>query len=143
MSSSDAAIRRSSRRRDARRQRAAGLAVHVTELDMDVLPRDPDMWGADLSKKAAIKAKTNIYPDGLPAEMQQKLAKRYADVFAPLLWDRGGHEKPAFAAVVEVLRRHGEKPRTYLEDAQIFQLWVEGRAVRLSSPAHAVITMVL
>jgi endo-1,4-beta-xylanase len=57
----------------------------ITELDMDVLPRDPDMWGADLSKKATIKAKTNIYPDGLPAAMQEKLAKRYADVFALFL----------------------------------------------------------
>jgi endo-1,4-beta-xylanase len=110
----------------------------ITELDMDVLPRDPDMWGADLSKKAKIKAATNIYPDGLPSAAQEKLARRYADVFAlflkhgvgrvtfwgvtdasswlhnfpipgrvnyPLLWDRDGHEKPAFAAVVEVLRK--------------------------------------
>jgi endo-1,4-beta-xylanase len=61
--------------------RAAGIAIHITELDMDVLPRDPDMWGADLSKKVALKAKTNIYPDGLPDDMQQKLARRYADVF--------------------------------------------------------------
>lgn len=117
--------------------RKAGLAVHVTELDMDVLPRDPDMWGADLSKKATIRAATNVYPDGLPPAMQEKLARRYADVFAlflkhdvgrvtfwgvtdatswlhdfpipgrvnyPLLWDREGREKPAFAAVAEVLR---------------------------------------
>jgi endo-1,4-beta-xylanase len=117
--------------------RAAGLAVHVTELDMDVLPRDPDMWGADLSKKQQIRAKTNVYPDGLPPEMQEKLARRYADVFRlflkhgvarvtfwgvtdagswlhdfpipgrvnyPLLWDREGREKPAFAAVAGVLR---------------------------------------
>lgn len=61
--------------------RGAGLAVHVTELDMDVLPRDPDMWGADLSKKQQIRAKTNVYPDGLPPQMQEKLARRYADVF--------------------------------------------------------------
>ena len=61
--------------------RGAGITPVITELDMDVLPRDPEMWGADLSKKASIKAKTNIYPDGLPGEMQQKLAKRYADVF--------------------------------------------------------------
>jgi endo-1,4-beta-xylanase len=119
--------------------RKAGLAVHVTELDMDVLPRDPDMWGADLSKKATIKARTNIYPDGLPPAMQERLARRYADVFAlflkhgvsrvtfwgvtdatswlhnfpipgrvnyPLLWDRDGRAKPAFDAVVEVLRKH-------------------------------------
>jgi endo-1,4-beta-xylanase len=117
--------------------RAAGLPVHITELDMDVLPRDPDMWGADLSKKAKIRAATNVYPDGLPPAMQEKLARRYADVFAsflkhgvvrvtlwgakdadtwldnfpipgrvnyPLLWDRQGREKPAFAAVAEALR---------------------------------------
>jgi endo-1,4-beta-xylanase len=65
--------------------RQAGLAVHITELDMDVLPRDPEMWGADLSKKAKIKAATNIYPDGLPPAMQEKLARRYADVFGLVL----------------------------------------------------------
>jgi endo-1,4-beta-xylanase len=119
--------------------RAAGLVPLITELDMDVLPRDPDMWGADLSKKTKIRAKTNVYPDGLPPAMQDKLARRYADVFRlflkhgvgrvtfwgvtdattwlddfpipgrvnyPLLWDRDGREKPAFAAVVEVLRAH-------------------------------------
>jgi endo-1,4-beta-xylanase len=65
--------------------RAAGIAVHVTELDMDVLPRDPDMWGADLSRKATIRAKTNIYPDGLPPAAQETLARRYADVFSLFL----------------------------------------------------------
>jgi endo-1,4-beta-xylanase len=116
----------------------SGVAALVTELDMDVLPRDPDMWGADLSKKTAIRAKTNVYPDSLPAAVQQQLAQRYADVFAlflkhgvsrvtfwgtsdattwlddfpipgrvnhPLLFDRSGHEKPAFQAVVDVLRK--------------------------------------
>lgn len=116
---------------------AAGVQPLITELDMDVLPRDPDMWGADLSKKMKLKAATNIFPDGLPDAMQQKLARRYADVFAlflkhgvrratfwgltdgtswlnnfpipgrvnyPLLWGRDGKEKPAFDAVVDVLR---------------------------------------
>ena len=116
-----------------------GVKVLLTELDIDVLPRDPEMWGADLSKKAAIRAATNIYPDGLPDEQQRQLARRYADVFRvvlrhrdrvsrvtfwgvtdrqswlhdfpipgrvnyPLLWDREGRTKPAFDAVVEVLR---------------------------------------
>jgi endo-1,4-beta-xylanase len=123
--------------------RASGATPLVTELDMDVLPRDPDQWGADLAKKAKIRAATNIYPDGLPAAVQAQLARRYADVFAlflkhgvgrvtfwgvtdatswlhdfpipgrvnyPLLWDRSGHEKPAFAAVVEVLRRGAPAP---------------------------------
>jgi endo-1,4-beta-xylanase len=97
------------------------------------------MWGADLSKKAKIRAATNIYPDGLPDEQQALLARRYADIFSavlrhrdvlsrvtlwgvtdaqswlhdfpipgrvnyPLLWDRQGQPKPAFDAVVEVLR---------------------------------------
>jgi endo-1,4-beta-xylanase len=65
--------------------KASGTTPLITELDMDVLPRDPEMWGADLSKKMKIKAATNIYPDGLPPAMQQKLAKRYADVFALFL----------------------------------------------------------
>jgi endo-1,4-beta-xylanase len=63
----------------------AGVQPLITELDMDVLPRDPDMWGADLSKRVQIKAATNIYADGLPDAMQQKLARRYADVFALFL----------------------------------------------------------
>jgi endo-1,4-beta-xylanase len=133
--------------------RAAGLVPLITELDMDVLPRDPDMWGADLSKKAKIRAKTNVYPDGLPPAMQDKLARRYADVFRlflkhgvgrvtfwgvtdattwlddfpipgrvnyPLLWDRDGREKPAFAAVVEVLqaRSPAESPTRRQEVAR-------------------------
>jgi len=65
--------------------RASGTKALVTELDMDVLPRDPDMWGADLSKKAKIRAATNVYPDGLPAAVQEKLARRYADVFTLFL----------------------------------------------------------
>jgi endo-1,4-beta-xylanase len=70
--------------------RAAGIRPLVTELDVDVLPRDPDMWGADLSKKATIRAATNVYPDGLPPAMQEKLARRYADVFALFLKHRVG-----------------------------------------------------
>jgi len=65
--------------------RASGTRAIITELDMDVLPRDPDMWGADLSKKAKIRAATNLYPDGLPPAMQERLARRYADVFALFL----------------------------------------------------------
>jgi endo-1,4-beta-xylanase len=122
--------------------RASGTTPLVTELDMDVLPRDPDQWGADLAKKAKIRAATNVYPDGLPAAAQERLARRYADCFAlflkhgvgrvtfwgvtdattwlhdfpipgrvnyPLLWDKDGREKPAFDAVVEVLRKHARR----------------------------------
>ena len=63
----------------------AGVNVMLTELDVDVLPRDPEMWGADLSKKATIRAATNIYPDRLPDEQQQRLAGRYASIFELVL----------------------------------------------------------
>jgi endo-1,4-beta-xylanase len=64
---------------------AAGVKVLITELDVDVLPRDPGMYGADLEKRGKYRAETNLYPDGLPADKQQELAKRYADVFALFL----------------------------------------------------------
>ncbi len=124
---------------------AAGLKAMLTELDVDVLPRDPEMWGADLAKKMKIRAVSNIYPDALPAVKQQELARRYADVFAlvlkhraavsrvtvwgvtdaqswlhdfpipgrinyPLLFDREGRPKPAFQAVVAVLRGGATEP---------------------------------
>jgi endo-1,4-beta-xylanase len=63
----------------------AGVKVLITELDVDVLPRDPGMYGADLEKRGKYRAETNLYPDGLPADKQQELAKRYADVFALFL----------------------------------------------------------
>jgi endo-1,4-beta-xylanase len=68
--------------------RASGTRPLVTELDIDVLPRGPDMWGADLSKKATIRAATNVYPDGLPDEQQRLLARRYGDIFALVLKHR-------------------------------------------------------
>jgi endo-1,4-beta-xylanase len=60
---------------------AAGLKTHITELDMDVLPRDERMYGADLDARAKFRAGTNVYADGLPPDKQQELAQRYADVF--------------------------------------------------------------
>lgn len=61
---------------------AAGVRVHITELDVDVLPRSPDMFGADLNKRAKISPENNPFTDGLSAEMQEKLARRYAEIFA-------------------------------------------------------------
>jgi endo-1,4-beta-xylanase len=117
----------------------AGVKAMITELDIEMLPRDPKMFGADLATRQEFKDKTDIYKNGLPPEQQQQLAKRYADAFAlflkrrdmltritfwgvsdahtwlnnfpvpgrtnhPLLWDRQGQPKPAFNAVVEVLK---------------------------------------
>lgn len=106
---------------------STGLKVMYTELDINLLPNTPR--GAD-------PAVADPYKDGLPADIQQQLAERYADVFGiflkhrdavtrvtfwglsdadswlnrgrmnyPLLWDRQRQPKPAFQAIVDVLRR--------------------------------------
>jgi len=75
--------------------------VLLTELDVDVLPRDPDMWGADLSKKATIRATTNIYPNGLPDAQQEELARRYADIFSLVLKHRAAVSRVTFWGVTD------------------------------------------
>jgi endo-1,4-beta-xylanase len=54
---------------------ATGVKVMVTELDVDPLPRKVN--GVDV---AEMKEKPNPYVHGLPPDMQDKLAKRYADL---------------------------------------------------------------
>jgi len=113
---------------------ALGIRVNISELDVEVLPRATD--SADVSATAAGTAPLNPYPNGLPDDIQQKLAKRYAELFRvfvqhqaaigrvtfwgvtdgdswlnnfptrgranyPLLFDREGKPKPAFASVVK------------------------------------------
>jgi endo-1,4-beta-xylanase len=115
---------------------ALGMRVNISELDVDVLPRTARGDSADIAATAAGTAQSNPYPNGLPEEMQQKLARRYAELFGvfiqhrnvmgrvtfwgvtdgdswlnnfptrgrtnyPLLFDREGKPKPAFAAVLQ------------------------------------------
>jgi endo-1,4-beta-xylanase len=103
--------------------KALGVRVNVSELDVDVLPRDANL---------------NPYTAGLSDEVQQALAKRYGEIFSvfakhrgaidrvtfwgvtdrtswlndfpargrtnhPLLFDRDYKPKPAFDAVVSVI----------------------------------------
>jgi endo-1,4-beta-xylanase len=103
-----------------------GLKVMYTELDINLLQN---------IARGTDPATANPYANGLPDEVQQQLARRYADVFGvflkhrdavtrvtfwglsdadswlnrgrmnyPLLWDRQRQPKPAFNAVVDVLR---------------------------------------
>lgn len=60
---------------------AAGVKVAITELDIDVLP---SAWAhtADVGVKVEQKPDMNPYASGLPEDVQQKLTKRYADLFA-------------------------------------------------------------
>jgi endo-1,4-beta-xylanase len=77
----------------------AGFKVLITELDVDVLPRDAAMYGADLAKKAEMRAETNLYANGLPADKQQELAQRYADVFRLFLKHEGKIARVTFWGV--------------------------------------------
>jgi endo-1,4-beta-xylanase len=59
----------------------AGFQVHVTELDVDVLPRPSDMEGADLNVNYAESEEWNPYKNGIPAEVEKQLVDRYVSLF--------------------------------------------------------------
>jgi endo-1,4-beta-xylanase len=61
-----------------------GIKTMITELDVDVLPGRDASGTADISLRRASNPALNPYPNGLPAEMQQVLAKRYAELFTVL-----------------------------------------------------------
>lgn len=66
---------------------ALGLKVMITELDVDVLPltREGQVIGTVLTHKQfqlpEFKHYLDPYPDGLPADVQQRLTDRYAELF--------------------------------------------------------------
>jgi len=60
---------------------AAGVKVNITELDVDVLPRGRRPNTADVAAAAQQAPLGNPYTAGLPDSVQQKLAKRYAELF--------------------------------------------------------------
>lgn len=67
---------------DAIRQFAElGVEVMVTELDVEMLPREMGNNAADVSQNTAANVRLNPYPDGLPQAMQEAQARRYADLF--------------------------------------------------------------
>jgi endo-1,4-beta-xylanase len=58
----------------------AGVKVMITELDVDPLPRD--VSGADL---AVTEKGGNPYRQGLPPEMQERLARRYGEIVTAIV----------------------------------------------------------
>lgn len=72
-----------------------GLKVHVTELDVDVLPPARNT-GADIANREQYAATNDPYKAGLPDEMQEKLADRYEQIFRILLKYRGSVERVTF-----------------------------------------------
>lgn len=67
---------------------ALGVKVMITELDVDMLPRPEKADGLDADRNVEmpddprLRRRLDPYVDGLPADAQQRLATRYAELFA-------------------------------------------------------------
>jgi len=59
----------------------AKVKVHITELDVSVLPMAFGYSGADISTRYELQDELNPYRDGVPDEVLEKQAERYEDIF--------------------------------------------------------------
>ncbi len=78
-----------------------GLKVHITELDISVLPNRDKQNSADVANKAAYEAGLNPYTAGLPDAVQQAQAQRYAELFAVFVKHRDAVERVTFWGVTD------------------------------------------
>ncbi len=74
---------------------ALGLEVHITELDVDVLP-NPNEKGAEVSNRFEYSRENDPWPNGLPDEVQKQLADRYEQFFRMLLRHRTSVKRVTF-----------------------------------------------
>ncbi len=58
-----------------------GLALHMTELEVDVLPVAWEFTGAEISTDFEYSDQLNPYAEGLPDKVQQQLTDRYVQMF--------------------------------------------------------------
>jgi len=65
-----------------------GIKVNVTELDVSVLSDPEGFNGAEVTMDFAMQEKLNPYKKGLPDDVRQKLATRYADLFGVFIKHR-------------------------------------------------------
>jgi endo-1,4-beta-xylanase len=64
---------------------ALGVKVMITEMCIDVLPRAFDQMGADIRLSAELSKELNPYANGLPDQVQKRLADRYGELFSIFL----------------------------------------------------------
>jgi len=74
---------------------ATGMRIHITELDVDVLPQAGKRT-SDVSANAGYQKLLNPYVNGLPEEMQDKLASRYEELFKLFLKHRDKIDRVTF-----------------------------------------------
>jgi endo-1,4-beta-xylanase len=72
-----------------------GLQVHISELEVDVLP-SPNQPTAEISTSVEYSDAQNPWPEALPDEIQERLAERYEQVFRILLRYRDSVERVTF-----------------------------------------------
>jgi endo-1,4-beta-xylanase len=65
-----------------------GGQVIISELDVDPLPRPEELIGADVSKRVERTPELDPYADGLPEDLQRRLAQRYRDIFGAFVKHR-------------------------------------------------------
>lgn len=58
-----------------------GMRLHMTELEVDVLPVAWEHSGAEISTDFEYADELNPYPDGLPDEVQERLTQTYVNLF--------------------------------------------------------------
>lgn len=77
------------------------VKVMITELDVDVLPSAWAALNADVSLRKKGGKEFDPYSKGLPDEVQQKLAARYAELFGVLLKHREAVTRVTFWGVAD------------------------------------------
>lgn len=75
--------------------------VMITELDVAVLPRPQEHWGADISQRAELRDELNPFPEEFPDSMQQRLAERYAEFFDVFLTHQDDISRVTFWGVTD------------------------------------------
>ncbi|WP_018015846.1 endo-1,4-beta-xylanase [Teredinibacter turnerae] len=78
---------------------AEGMRLHITELDLDVLPVAWEFSGAEISASFEYSDKINPYPNGLPAKVEQQLTDRYVEFFKLFLKYRDHIDRVTFWGV--------------------------------------------
>lgn len=78
-----------------------GIKVMITELDVEMLPRDTQNQSADVSLKIEFNEKLNPYAKGIPSSKLDEQAKRYADLFRVYLKHKGTITRVTFWGVTD------------------------------------------
>ena len=76
-----------------------GLRIHLTELDIDVLPSVWNLPVAEISTRFEYKPERDPYIKGLPKEIEDKLAKTYETLFKILLKHKDKVDRVTFWGV--------------------------------------------